>query len=164
MGTAEEFLESYVSRYVNIAHSGRFRLIHSTESRSENASLELSAHGVADVEVGIVFKEELVEDFVAVVLVLVASTHHAVGPHDSSAQSLATILLEDGLELQATEHLITLTDKLELRLVHAHVLRVLHRVVLQRQLFESEHSQGGVAYAVSISGSVALRFKCRISK
>ena len=59
-----------------------------------------------------------------------------VGALDAGAQRFISVLLVDGLELLVAQHLISFADLVELGLVHAHLLRVLHGVELKRMLLE----------------------------
>ena len=72
MSAAEELLECDFGSYVYITDSWGFRLVHSTESSSKNAAFNFNALFVAYVEEGVRLQKELIKDFVAVPLVLVA--------------------------------------------------------------------------------------------
>ena len=90
----------------------------------------------AQVKEGVRLEEELVEDLVTVFLVLVATTIDAIWASDALSETLIAILLINASELLVGKHLVGLTDEVELWQVHAHLIGVLVRVVLESILFE----------------------------
>lgn len=108
-----------------------FWFIQSAKSSAEHRSFKFKPSVVTDVKEWVHLEEKVVKNLVAVVLVLVAATEHSVRSLDASAKGFFTILLIDSLQLGVAENLVSLADQLELRLIHTHLLGVLHGMHLE---------------------------------
>lgn len=138
-----QLLKRHVYSHINVTGGLRCGLFKSTIGRTEVTALDFKVGAShlcqvrAQVEEGVRLQEELVKDFVAVLLVLVAATEHTIGAFDAKTEPLVTILLEDGAQLLVGEHFVSLTDQVELGEVETHLGRVLEWVVLQSILLKA---------------------------
>jgi len=105
--------------------------VKSAKRSAEDGAFEFSACVITNVEEWVHFKEKAIEDFVAIVLVSVAASEDAIGSLNASSEGLLAVLLVNRLQLGVGKNFVGLTNELELGLVHAHLLGVLHGVHLE---------------------------------
>lgn len=68
------------------------------------------------------FKEKDFEDFVAILLVLVAAAENSIGSHDAGAEGLPSVVFVDGAVLLVDEYFVGFGDFVEFGEVHADLL------------------------------------------
>ena len=142
-GAVVKLFQSDIHDNIDVLRGLRGGLVQSTvcSAKVTPLNLEVSSRNLgqvrAQVEEWVRLEEELVEDLIAVLLVLIPSTVDSVWTHDAQSESLVTIFFENCAQAHVRKHLVRLADQMELRQVEAHLGWVLQRVVLQSILFES---------------------------
>jgi hypothetical protein len=111
--------------------------VKSAKGSAKDGAFKFIACVIANVKEGVHFKEKAIEDFVAIVLVSVAASEDAIRSLNASSEGFLTVLLINCLQLGVGEDFIGLTNQLELGLVHAHLLGVLHGVHLEGKFLKS---------------------------
>ena len=145
-GAVIHLFKRHVNGNIDVLGRLRHGFAEATVSRAEVTALDLliSPRNFREVRAQIVervrLEEELVEDRVAVLLVLITTTVDAIRALDTEAEALVTILFINCSQLHAGEHLVSLADHVELGEVEAHLRRVLERMILQRIFLESRQS------------------------
>ena len=141
--TVVHFFESNIDADADVCSGLRRRLAQSTVSGAEVTALNLEVRSkdlsqiCAKVEEGVRFKEELVENLIAVLLILISTTMNAIRATDSQSETFIAILFIYGAVLLVRQDLICLADLVELGQVESHLTWVLQWVILQSILLES---------------------------
>ena len=81
---------------MDIGHGVRYNFVETSEGRAKVTTFNLGAFRVNDLTEGVLLKEELLEDFVAVLLVEVAAATDIVRALDTRMKSLFAVLFIDG--------------------------------------------------------------------
>ena len=140
--TVVHFFKSYIHTNADIFCSLRRWLAQSTVGSAKVTALNLKIGSEnlrqirAKVEEGVRFEEELVENLIAVLLILISAAMDAIRAADAQPEALIAVLFIDGAILLVGEDLICLAYTMELGEVKAHLARVLQWVILQSILLE----------------------------
>ena len=140
--TVVHFFKSNIDADADVCSGLRRRLAQSTVGSAEVTALNLEVRSkdlsqiCAKVKEGVRLKEELVENLIAVLLILISTTMDAIRATDAQSQTFIAILVIDGAVLLVREDLICLADSVELGQVESHLTWVLQWVILQSILLE----------------------------
>ena len=141
-GTVVHFFESYIHALADVFGGFRRRLAQSAVGSAKVTALNLEVGSenlrqiCAKIEEGVRFEEELVENLIAVLLILISAAMDAIGAGDAQPQAFISILFIDGAILLIGEDLVSLADPVELWEVEPHLARVLQWVILQSIFLE----------------------------
>ena len=141
--TVVHFFKSNINADADVCSGLGRRLTQSTVGSAKVTALNLEVGSenlsqiCAKVEEGVRFKEELVENFVAVLLILISTTMDAIRATDAQSQTFISILFINGAILLVRQDLICLADFVELGEVEPHLAWVLQWVILQSIFLES---------------------------
>ena len=170
----EELFKWSVNSNVDVVRLWWGRLSHASKCGSKVTTLNFTVCSFdvcqvsAQVKERILFEEEFVENFIAILLVLIAASKDTIWSLYSSSETLISVRLIHSSKLLVTEHLVSFTDCMELWQVHSHLCWVFLRMIFETILLEPESYWLSISkivtYAVLTSSSSALRLSLRTPK
>lgn len=150
--TTEELPQGNIKAHVHMGRLNCWWLVQGTKCGSENWTIKLTAAVITNIVERVHLEEKVVKDLVTIVLVAVSASANykkellkrqnictSIRSHDARSEGVFPKLLVDCFKLRVGQNLECLTNQLELRFVHPHLLRILHWVHLKTEFLKPKH-------------------------